>query len=162
MFELGSFESDTLRDTIEAAWNLTGALSKTSTNIMKNPVKFFAHPQVKQIQVRKAVEVKKETPLSTDITHQRFTEINDVFTINCRYTVENVKSAKWDTAEARVYPSAIRRCRYRFCRRKLRLFSEDKQWVKSDRYSCHFSISKRSTLASYKCVGAFFTTTSPR
>ena len=69
---------------------------------MKNPVKFYAHPQVKQIETRKAVEVRKSTPLSTDIIHQKFTEVNDVFEVKCRYTVEDVKNSKWDTAEARV------------------------------------------------------------
>ena len=69
---------------------------------MKNPVKFFAHPQVKQIETKKSVEVRKDTPLSTDIIHQKFTEVNDVFEVRCRYTVEDVKNSKWDTAEARV------------------------------------------------------------
>ena len=69
---------------------------------MKNPVKFFAHPQVKQIETKKSVEVRKDTPLSTDIIHQKFTEVNDVFEIKCRYTVEDVKNSKWDTSESRV------------------------------------------------------------
>lgn len=69
---------------------------------MKNAVKFYAHPQVKQIETKKAVQVTKETPLSTDVIHQKFTEVNDVFTIKCRYTVEDVKNSKWDISEARV------------------------------------------------------------
>lgn len=99
---MGTFQADTLRDSIESGWALTGALAKTSSNTMKNPVKFFAHPQVKQIPIRKAVEVRKETPLSTDVIHQKFTEINDVFEVKCRYTVEDVKNSKWDIAESRV------------------------------------------------------------
>jgi len=99
---LGDFQADTLRDSIESGWALTGALAKTSSNPMKNPVKFFAHPQVKQIPTRKAVEVVKNSPLSNDIIHQKFTEVRDVFEITCRYTVEDVKNSKWDTAEKRV------------------------------------------------------------
>lgn len=99
---MGTFQADTLRDSIESGWALTGALGTSSTGIMKNPVKFYAHPQVKQIETRKAVEVRKSTPLSTDIIHQKFTEVNDVFEVKCRYTVEDVKNSKWDTAEARV------------------------------------------------------------
>lgn len=99
---MGSFQSDTLRDIIESNWALTGALAKVSSNTMKNPVKFFAHDQVKQIETKKSIEVKKETPLSTDVIHQKFTEINDVFTVMCRYTVEDVKNSKWDISEGRM------------------------------------------------------------
>jgi hypothetical protein len=69
---------------------------------MKNAVKFFAHPQVKQIETKKSIEVKKITPLSGDVIHQKFTEVRDVFEIKCRYTVEDVKNSKWDISEARV------------------------------------------------------------
>jgi hypothetical protein len=99
---LGTFSADTLRDSIESGWTLTGALAKTSTSTMKNPIKFFAHPQVKQIPTKKAIEVRKTTPLSADIIHQKFTEVRDVFEIKCRYTVEDVKNSKWDISEARV------------------------------------------------------------
>lgn len=99
---MGDFQSDTLRDSIESGWALTGALAKTTTNTMKNAVKFYAHPQVKQIETKKAIQVRKDTPLSTDVIHQKFTEVNDVFEIRCRYTVEDVKNSKWDIAEARV------------------------------------------------------------
>lgn len=99
---MGDFQADTLRDSIQSGWGLSGALSKTATNIMKNPVKFFAHPQVKQIETKKAIQVRKDTPLSTDIIHQKFTEVNDVFEVKCRYTVEDVKNSKWDIAESRI------------------------------------------------------------
>jgi len=99
---MGDFQADTLRDSIESGWGLSGALSKTSTQTMKNPIKFYAHPQVKQIETKKSVEVTKITPLSTDIIHPKFTEVNDVFEIRCRYTVEDVKNSKWDIAEARI------------------------------------------------------------
>jgi len=99
---MGDFQADTLRDSIESGWALTGALAKTTTNTMKNAVKFFAHPQVKQIETKKSIEVKKITPLSADVIHQKFTEVRDVFEIKCRYTVEDVKNSKWDISEARV------------------------------------------------------------
>lgn len=102
MVKLGDFQSDTLRDSIESGWTLIGALAKVSSNTMKNPVKFFAHPQVKQLPTKKAIEVRKDTPLSTDVIHQKFTEINDVFEVKCRYTVEDVKNSKWDISETRV------------------------------------------------------------
>ena len=99
---MGDFEADTLRDSIESGWALTGALAKTTTTIMKNPVKFFAHPQVKQIQTKKAIQVAKITPVSSDVIHAKFTEVRNVFEIKCRYTVEDVKNSKWDTSEQRV------------------------------------------------------------
>jgi hypothetical protein len=99
---MGTFEADTLRDSIETNWALTGALAKTSSNTMKNPVKFYAHPQVKQQPTRKAIEVIKNTPLSTDTIRATQTDVNDVFEITCRYTVEDVKNSKWDISEARV------------------------------------------------------------
>jgi len=99
---MGDFSADTLRDSIQSGWALTGALSKTASSTMKNPVKFFAHEQVKQIETRKAVEVRKVTPLSRDVIHSKFTEVSDTFEIRCRYTVEDVKNTKWDVAEQRV------------------------------------------------------------
>ena len=72
---MGTFQADTLRDSIESGWALTGALGTSSTGIMKNPVKFYAHPQVKQIETRKAIEVRKSTPLSTDIILRLMTSL---------------------------------------------------------------------------------------
>lgn len=99
---MGDFQADTLRDSIESNWALTGALAKTTSNTMKNAVKFFAHPQVRQVETRKAIEVVKETPLSTDTIHPRRTVVQDTFNVTCRYTVEDVKNSKWDVSEKRI------------------------------------------------------------
>jgi hypothetical protein len=99
---MGTFQADTLRDSIESGWSLSGALAKTASTTMKNPVKFYAHPQVKQIETKKAIEVIKNTPLSNDTIRATQTDVNDVFEVSCRYTVEDVKNSKWDISEARI------------------------------------------------------------
>lgn len=96
---MGDFQADTLRDSIEAGWSLTDQLSKAGSTTMQNPVEFFAHDQVKDIELRKAVVVKKTTPLQSDIIHPKFTEVTDVFEITCRYTVPDVTDVNWDSDE---------------------------------------------------------------
>jgi len=59
---MGDFGADTLRDSIESAWALTGRLLKvgSETDAMKEPVFFFAHPQIPAAgEWTKAVEVRK-------------------------------------------------------------------------------------------------------
>jgi len=99
---MGDFQADTLRDTIESNWALTDHLSKTASNTMQNPVEFFAHSQVKDIELRKAVVVRKITPLQSDIIHPNFTEVVDVFEVTNRYTVTDVTDSNWDSDEADV------------------------------------------------------------
>ena len=98
---MGDFGADTLRDSIETAWALTGNLSKTATASFKNPVKFFAHPQQAQKEVRKAIEVRKINTAEDEniITHPRFEEITDHFRITVRRRLTQVDEVSFDKAE---------------------------------------------------------------
>ncbi len=101
---MGDFGADTLRDSIESAWNLTGRLLKvgSETDVMKEPVFFFGHPQIIAAgEWTKAVEVKK---INTDereniITHPRFFEIQDNYEITIRYRVIGGDETLYDQAE---------------------------------------------------------------
>ena len=99
---MGTFEADTLRDTLESNWALTDSLGKVITTTIQNPVKFFAHNQVKNTERKRAVEVRKLTPLSSEINHTEFQEVTDTFEIKCRYTIESVEESQYDLAEERV------------------------------------------------------------
>ncbi len=99
---MGTFQADTLRDSIQSAWALTGALNKSVTSTRKVIVKFYAHPQAPETESKKAIYVQKQTPLQTVTHYPRWDQIRDVFTIQCRYTSEFAKSASWDTAEERM------------------------------------------------------------
>jgi hypothetical protein len=99
---MGDFEADTLRDSIESGWALTGALVKTESTTVQNPVKFFAHSLVKHTEVKRAVIVRKLSPISSDVNHTEFKEVNDVFEITSRYTVDATNETAFDLSEQRV------------------------------------------------------------
>jgi len=96
------YAADTLRDSIESAWNLTGRLSKTSASDMKLVVKFFARNQMVGNEYIKAIEVNKiNTPgLENEIEYPDYSEIRDVFTISCRYRLKGADETKFNEAEA--------------------------------------------------------------
>ena len=87
----------TLRDTIQAAWNLSGELSKvsigTESTLMDEVVQFFDRIQVVGNEVTKAVIVEKinAEENETVIAHPNFNEIVDIYEITVRYRVIDVK-----------------------------------------------------------------------
>lgn len=97
---MGNFAADSLRDSIQAGWNLTGRLNKVATDLMKEPVQFFAHPQIAG-DWTKAVEVQKvDTPESEgEIEHPNFSEIRDNFIITCRYKLLAIDETLYDLGE---------------------------------------------------------------
>lgn len=97
---MGDFAADTLRDSIKAAWNLSGRLAKVEADDMKEPVQFLAHPQIAG-EWTKAVEVKKvNTPESEgEIEHPNFSEITDRFIITCRYKLLAIDETLYDLFE---------------------------------------------------------------
>lgn len=100
---MGDFGADTLRDSIEAAWALTGRLTKTATATNKEVVEFFAHPQIAGAgEFSKAVEVRKiNTDESENITrHPRFEEVTDNYEITVRYRLLGGDEDLYDQAEA--------------------------------------------------------------
>lgn len=97
---MGEFAADSLRDSIELAWALTGRLAKVEADDMKEPVQFIAHPQIAG-EWTKAVEVKKvNTPeTENEIEHPNFSEITDRFIITCRYNLLAIDETLYDLAE---------------------------------------------------------------
>jgi len=97
---MGDFGADTLRDSIQAGWALTGRLNKVATDIMKEPVQFFAHPQIAG-DWTKAVEVQKidTTESEGEIEHPNFSEIRDNFIITCRYKLLAIDETLYDLGE---------------------------------------------------------------
>ena len=96
------FQADTLRDTIFTNWSLSGRLAKEGSAASGvYPVYMYAWSQsrIQEIATRKAVEVRKLTPLERIITHPRFEVINDTFEITCYYELSDVDSSVWDVAE---------------------------------------------------------------
>jgi len=86
----------TLRNTIKAAWGLTGELSKVSTGtgatLMDEVVQFFDRFQVVGNEVTKAVVVEKINAEGNEtiINHPNFNEIVDIYEITVRYRVVDV------------------------------------------------------------------------
>jgi len=94
------FSADTLRDFIENAWNLSGRLSKTGTDNMKEIVFFYAYPQVIGNETSKAVIVQKINALENELVvqHPNFNEVSDIFEIEIRYRTFDVQQDSRDLA----------------------------------------------------------------
>ena len=94
------FSADILRDIIFAQWSLTGELSKTSTDTMKEIVQFFARPQIMGSEVVKAVEVIKNAPVEKEIVeqHPKFSTKTDVYNITVKYRCVDVQEVTYDIA----------------------------------------------------------------
>lgn len=99
---MGDFAADTLRDSIESGWALSGNLSKTATDSFKETVQFFAHPQIMGNEVTKAVEVQKiNTPESeNELEYPDYIEVRDVFVVTVRYRLDDSEDGQYDNSEA--------------------------------------------------------------
>lgn len=83
------YEADTLKDQIEAAWALTGELSKTfnkTTNPF--PVGFTTDPKGSDLQNRKSIFVKKDNVISNKQIHQHFKLDEDTFKITVKHIMQ--------------------------------------------------------------------------
>lgn len=96
------YSADTLRDSIESGWGLSGRLAKTSSANMKEIVYFYAYPEIMGSETSKAIEVRKINELEDEqvVEHPNFSEVSDVFEIRCRYRIADVQLASRDEAEA--------------------------------------------------------------
>jgi len=96
------YAADTLRDSIESAWGLTGRLNNSVTPEMKEIVYFYAYPEIMGNEVSKAIEVKKINELEDEqvTEHPNFSEVSDIFEIRCRYRMADVQLVSRDEAEA--------------------------------------------------------------
>jgi hypothetical protein len=88
-----AFSADTLRDIIEAQWSLTGEISKNATDNMKEPVQFFAYPQITGNEVTKAVTVQKIQSEGNEnlVEHPTFNEVQDIYEITIYYRTIDVQ-----------------------------------------------------------------------
>ena len=88
-----TFSADTLKDTIESAWSLTGLLSKTGADNMKEVVQFFAYPQIPGNEVTKAVTVQKIQSETNEnvVEHPTFNEVQDIYEITVYYRTLDVQ-----------------------------------------------------------------------
>lgn len=95
-----TFAADDLRNTIEANWSLTGELSKTASDNMKETVKFFSRPQIMGNDVSKAIEVVKTNSLENQnvIEHPNFSEKTDIFRIKVRFRLLDVQELTYNDA----------------------------------------------------------------
>jgi len=90
-------QAETIRDLIFNNWNLTGRLSKTETDDMKEVVRFFDHWEVYGNEWPKAVIVEKINAEEDEnnIIHPNFTEVSDVYEIKCRFRVTDVQQVSF-------------------------------------------------------------------
>jgi hypothetical protein len=97
------FEADTLRDTIDTNWGLTGRLAKPSAAAAGVfPVYIYAwkRSSIDEVATKKAVEIRKETPKENVTQHPNFEIVDDVFQITCYYELSDIDSDIWDAAES--------------------------------------------------------------
>lgn len=93
-----AFSADDLRDIIEAQWSLTGELSKTGADNMKEVVQFFAYPQIMGNEVTKAVTVQKIQSEGNEnlVEHPTFNEVQDIYEITLYYRTIDVQPISRD------------------------------------------------------------------
>jgi len=93
-----------LKDKIEAAWNLTGELSKVSTGsgstLMDEVVQFFDRAEVIGNEVTKAVTVEKINDESEEVVvkHPNFNEVSDIYEITVYWRVPDVEPSNFTIA----------------------------------------------------------------
>ena len=94
----------TLRNTIEADWNLTGELSKVSTGsgatLMDEVVQFWDRKQVAGNEVPKSVTVEKINDEGNEqiVIHPNFNEVSDIYEVTVYYRVIDVEEANFSTS----------------------------------------------------------------
>ena len=96
------FAADTLRNSIETNWALTGNLSKTAADNMKEVVRFFAHPQIPGRELTKTISVRKinTAEQENETEWPDYSEIHDVFEITCRIRIRDTGEVSYDQAES--------------------------------------------------------------
>jgi len=93
-------QADTIRDSIETNWALTGELNKASSDSMKEVVRFFDRDQIKGNEWPKAVTVVKINAEADEdrVEHPVFTEITDKYVITISFRVSDADPARYTTA----------------------------------------------------------------
>lgn len=85
-------QAETIKDAIQSGWALTGTLSKTESDTMKEVVKFFDRDQVYGNEYPKAIVVRKINDEGDEniIRHPKFMEVTDIYTITVYYRITDV------------------------------------------------------------------------
>ena len=85
---------------IETNWSLTGSLSKTQTDNMKEIVRFFDRQQVEGNEWPKAIVVRKinDEGKENQIEHPNYIEIRDIYEITYYYRVIDVQPISYSEA----------------------------------------------------------------
>lgn len=97
------YQADTLRDTLYSNWALSAPLAKSGTSGAKGqPVYFYAHSQIPAKESRKAVIVRKTSPLENVVSHPKFDEVSDTFEINCYYVNQGGSLETYDVSESNI------------------------------------------------------------
>lgn len=97
------YQADTLRDTLYTNWALSNPLAKSgSAGAKDQPVYFLAHSQIPAKEARKAVIVRKTSPLENVISHPKFDEVSDTFEITCYYVNQGGSPTTYDKSESNI------------------------------------------------------------
>jgi len=97
------YQADSLRDTLYSNWALSAPLAKSGTSGAKGqPVYFYAHTQIPAKESRKAIIVKKTSPLESVISHPKFDEVSDIFEITCYYVNQGGSLETYDVSESNI------------------------------------------------------------
>ncbi len=93
-------QAETIRDSIQTNWALTGELSKTGTSTMKEVIRFFDRLQVEGNEWPKAVTVVKINADTDEnkIEHPRFSEVRDVYKVTCHFRVTDAEPTGYSVA----------------------------------------------------------------
>ncbi len=93
-------QAETIRDLLFDNWSLTGDLSKTPTDNMKEIVYFFDRKQIEGNEQTKVITVEKinATEDENEIVHPNFTEKTDKYVITVYYRVVDVQQPTFSDA----------------------------------------------------------------
>jgi len=93
-------QAEEIKNSLESGWALTGRLNKTSSDSMKEIVRFFDRLQVEGNEWPKAITVEKINDEANEnfIQHPHFTEVRDVYRVTCYYRVVDVQVPSYSEA----------------------------------------------------------------
>lgn len=140
---MGDFQSQTLRDTISTNWGLTGTIAKVGSETQGDiPVEIveFTESGVPGTENRKAIEVRKLSPLENVFVHPQFEEVRDVFEITCRYSLAGIDRDLWRNAETDIEDMTVEVLRivktvYNPLTGTGVFFTTDQRWSNEDKLS---------------------------
>lgn len=102
------YEANTLKNSLESNWSLTGRLAKAGTNLSTTtpnppeayPIRFYGHAQDENDHYLKAIEVVKDTSKASEYKSEFFKRETDVFFITVKYEKHSSHIDAWDQWES--------------------------------------------------------------